>query len=77
MGFFEVDDFSNGTSAIARSFALATWRGATTVLGGGDSVASLKKSGVKFSEATHVSTGGGACFEFLGGSDLPGNIDSQ
>jgi phosphoglycerate kinase len=72
MGFFEVDDFSNGTSAIARSFALATWRGATTVLGGGDSVASLKKSGVKFSEATHVSTGGGACFEFLGGSDLPG-----
>lgn len=72
MGFFEVDDFSNGTSAIARSFALATWRGAVTVLGGGDSVASLKKSGVKFSEATHVSTGGGACFEFLGGSDLPG-----
>ena len=72
MGFFEVDDFSNGTSAIARSFALATWRGATTVLGGGDSVAALKKCGVKFSEATHVSTGGGACFEFLGGSDLPG-----
>ena len=72
MGFFEMDDFSNGTSAIARSFALATWRGAITVLGGGDSVAALKKSGVKFSEATHVSTGGGACFEFLGGSDLPG-----
>ena len=72
MGFFEMDDFSNGTSSIARSFALATWRGATTVLGGGDSVAALKKSGVKFSEVTHVSTGGGACFEFLGSSDLPG-----
>lgn len=72
MGFFEVDNFSNGTSAIARSFALAKWRGATTVLGGGDSVAALKKSGVDFSEVTHVSTGGGACFEFLGGSDLPG-----
>lgn len=72
MGFFEEDDFSSGTSAIARSFALATWRGAVTILGGGDSVAALRKSGVKFSEATHVSTGGGACFEFLGGSDLPG-----
>ena len=72
LGFFEMDDFSNGTSSIARSFALATWRGATTVLGGGDSVAALKKSGVNFSEVTHVSTGGGACFEFLGRSDLPG-----
>ncbi len=72
MGLFEKDDFLNGTSSIARSFALATWRGAVTVLGGGDSVAALKKSGVNFSEATHVSTGGGACFEFLGGSDLPG-----
>ena len=72
MGLFEEDNFSNGTSSIARAFALATWRGATTVLGGGDSVAALKQSGVKFSEATHVSTGGGACFEFLGGSELPG-----
>lgn len=72
MGFFEVDDFSNGTSAIARAFALATWRGATTILGGGDSVAALKKSGIEFSEITHVSTGGGACFEFLGRFDLPG-----
>ena len=72
MGFFEEDDFSNGTTSIARSFALATWRGATTILGGGDSVAALKKSGVKLSEVTHVSTGGGACFEFLGRFDLPG-----
>ena len=72
MGFFEVDDFSNGTTAIARSFALAKWRGATTVLGGGDSVAALRKSGVNFSEVTHVSTGGGASFEFLGSFDLPG-----
>ncbi len=72
MGFFEVDDFSNGTASIARSFALAKWRGATTVLGGGDSVAALRRSGVNFSEVTHVSTGGGASFEFLGSFDLPG-----
>ncbi len=72
MGFFEERDFSNGTTAIARAFALATWRGAVTVLGGGDSVAALKKSGVNFSEVTHVSTGGGACLEFLGNSNLPG-----
>ncbi len=72
MGFFESRDFSNGTTAIARAFALATWRGAVTVLGGGDSIAALKKSGVNFSEVTHVSTGGGACLEFIGNSDLPG-----
>lgn len=72
MGFFEVDDFSNGTTAMARSFALAKWRGATTILGGGDSVAALRKSGINFSEVTHVSTGGGACFEFLGNANLPG-----
>lgn len=72
MGVFEVDDFSAGTSHIARAVALATWRGANTVVGGGDSISALRKAEVLISEVKHVSTGGGASLEFLGGMELPG-----
>ena len=72
MGVFEVDDFSSGTTHIARAIAIATWRGSVTVVGGGDSTSALRKAEVLLSEISHVSTGGGASLEFLGGSELPG-----
>lgn len=72
MGVFEVDDFSSGTTHIAGAIALSTWRGTTTVVGGGDSISALRKAEVLLSEISHVSTGGGASLEFLGGNELPG-----
>jgi len=72
MGVFEVDDFSAGTTHIARAVALATWRGATTVVGGGETISAIRKAEVMDSEIVHISTGGGASLEFLGGEELPG-----
>ncbi|MGB2691887.1 MAG: phosphoglycerate kinase [Thermodesulfobacteriota bacterium] len=72
MGVFEVGDFSAGTTQVARAVALATWRGATTVVGGGETIASIRNAEVLDSEITHISTGGGALLEFLGGVELPG-----
>ncbi|MGI9558610.1 MAG: phosphoglycerate kinase [Thermodesulfobacteriota bacterium] len=72
MGVFEFDGFSNGTTQVARSMALATWRGATTVVGGGESIAAIRKAEVLGSELRHVSTGGGAALKFIGGESLPG-----
>lgn len=72
MGVFEVGDFSAGTTQVARAVALATWRGATTVVGGGETIASIREAEVLDSEITHISTGGGALLEFLGGDELPG-----
>jgi 3-phosphoglycerate kinase len=72
MGVFEVADFSAGTTHVARAVALATWRGATTVAGGGETISALRKSEVLDSEIVHISTGGGALLEFLGGEELPG-----
>ena len=71
MGIFEDDNFAKGTIEIAKAVAQATDRGAFTVVGGGDSIVAIKKSGVK-DKISHVSTGGGASLEFLGGMDLPG-----
>lgn len=72
MGVFEFDGFSMGTTQVARAMALATWRGATTVVGGGESIAGIRKAEVLGSELKHVSTGGGAALSFLGGESLPG-----
>ena len=68
MGVFELDAFSHGTLAVARAVATTE---ATTVVGGGDSVAAVAKAGVS-ERVTHISTGGGASLEFLGGRTLPG-----
>jgi len=68
MGVFEIDDFARGTIAVAR--AMAEVKG-TTIIGGGDSIAAVKKAGVA-DRITHISTGGGASLEFLGGQTLPG-----
>jgi phosphoglycerate kinase len=72
MGMFEVRAFANGTINIAKSMALAYWRGTKTLIGGGDTLEAMKKSGVNESEVTHVSTGGGASLRYLAGDDMPG-----
>lgn len=71
MGIFEQEKFSNGTMAIAKTLAERTDAGAISVVGGGDSVAALAKANLT-DKITHVSTGGGASLEFLGGLKLPG-----
>ena len=71
MGVFEKPPFDVGTFAVARAMAVATDRGATTIIGGGDSAAAVAVAGLE-SKMSHVSTGGGASLEFLEGKDLPG-----
>jgi phosphoglycerate kinase len=68
MGVFEIDAFAHGTIEIAK--AVADVKG-TTVIGGGDSISAVAKAGVT-DRITHISTGGGASLEFLGGRELPG-----
>jgi len=68
MGVFEIDAFARGTIEVAK--AVADVHG-TTVIGGGDSIAAVVKAGVA-DRITHISTGGGASLEFLGGRTLPG-----
>lgn len=71
MGVFEMPAFAKGTLAIAQAVAAATTSGATSIVGGGDSVAAIHQSGLA-SKISHISTGGGASLEFLGGRKLPG-----
>jgi len=71
MGVFEMPAFAKGTLEIAKAVAAATTGGATSIIGGGDSVAAVHQSGLA-KQISHISTGGGASLEFLGGRKLPG-----
>jgi len=71
MGVFEMPAFATGTLEIAKAVADSTVHGATSIVGGGDSVAAVHQSGVA-NKISHISTGGGASLEFLGGRELPG-----
>ena len=71
LGMFEKPAFAKGTLEIAKAVAAATSKGATSIIGGGDSVAAVEQAGVA-SQISHISTGGGASLEFLAGDELPG-----
>ena len=71
MGVFEMEKFSKGTTAIAKTIAAATQKGAFSLIGGGDSVAAINKNGLA-DKVSYVSTGGGAMLEYMEGKKLPG-----
>ena len=71
MGVFEIDAFARGTEGVARAVAGAGESGATTVIGGGDSVAAVSELGLE-EKMSHISTGGGASLEYIEGKELPG-----
>lgn len=71
MGVFEKEAFAGGTLELARAVANATDLGATSIIGGGDSVAAVMQTGTS-QRMSHISTGGGASLEFLEGKELPG-----
>ncbi|GAA5520400.1 phosphoglycerate kinase [Aliifodinibius salicampi] len=73
MGVFEMENFADGTNAVAEALAQATKLGATTIIGGGDSASAIKQAGLE-EEVSHVSTGGGASLMFLEGKELPGVV---
>ena len=71
LGVFEIPSFAHGTHAVARMLAARAKKGATVIIGGGDSVAAITQQGLA-DQMTHISTGGGASLEFLEGRELPG-----
>jgi len=71
MGVFEMDNFEAGTKAIADAVAIATNKGAYSLIGGGDSVAAINKYHLK-DQVSYISTGGGAMLEYIEGKELPG-----
>jgi phosphoglycerate kinase len=71
MGMFEEKPFDEGTIAIANAVAAETDRGATSIVGGGDSVSAINQANLD-DKISHISTGGGATLEFLAGDELPG-----
>ena len=71
MGVFEMSNFANGTKQIANAICRATEKGAYSLVGGGDSVAAIKKFGLA-ERVSYASTGGGAMLEYLEGKKLPG-----
>jgi phosphoglycerate kinase len=71
MGVFEIDAFAKGTEGVAGAVAEASGGGATSVIGGGDSVAAVNKLGLD-DKMSHISTGGGASLEYVEGKELPG-----
>jgi phosphoglycerate kinase len=73
MGVFEFDKFAVGTEAVAHTLADISKTGATTIIGGGDSVAAVEKVGLA-DQMSHISTGGGASLELLEGKELPGIV---
>ena len=78
MGVFEFESFEKGTFAVADALSEMTRNGGVSIVGGGDSVAAIEKSGLA-SNISHISTGGGASLELLEGKVLPGVdcLDSQ
>ena len=73
MGMFEEKPFDEGTIAIANAVADATDAGATSIVGGGDSVSAINQANLD-DKISHISTGGGATLEFLAGDELPGVV---
>ena len=71
MGVFEMENFQQGTKAVAEAVVEATKNGAFSLIGGGDSAAAIAKFGLE-DEVSYVSTGGGALLEYMEGKELPG-----
>jgi phosphoglycerate kinase len=71
LGVFEMEKFSKGTFEIAQAIADATKAGAYSLIGGGDSVSAINKSGLS-EQVSYISTGGGAMLEYFEGKVLPG-----
>ena len=71
MGCFEMEKFANGTMGVCAAVAEVKANGGVSIIGGGDSVAAVNKSGMA-AQMSHISTGGGASLEFLEGKELPG-----